>query len=525
MYMSRSSICGCPAGHFLAHPMICTRKLLQWLLFLLPGTVLYAQESHFGDDIIYKVSASGQFGSGEHTPFWQSANRFGLASTSNNSAHLRVAIERVTETDSLCDWKYGYTADLVMPFGFESQFIVQQLNAELTYKNIQLSVGQKERPTEMKNDALSSGSMTLGINSRPMPQVRIETPKFFNISGRHHTVHMKAHIAYGWYTDNKWQRKFNAGTKSALYTANTLFHTKAGYIRIGNFEKFPLMLTGGLEMAAQFGGTVWNRGIHNQEDGSYHFGNGIKEYVQAFIPTGSDVTDGDNPNVMGNQLGSYQARLDYKGKGWAASLYGEHFFEDHSMLGWDFQWIDFLWGAEVQLPSNPFISTLLIEHMRTTDQSGPVFRTDGTNLQHGIGGMDGYYNHGIYGAYQHAGYVIGSPLILSPIYNENHRIETYDNRITAHHLGISGSPRHNVRYRLLLTYEKSLGTYQQPHQSPRKGVFILAEATYAPCRFKGLSFTGSFGQNYGNLIGSSTGGMLTITYQNTLRKKATTHEK
>lgn len=493
------------------------KKILFLIIGCLSGTFSQAQISRLGSDIEYKVSASGQFGTGEYTPFWQTANQHGLAAIANNSAYLRANLHRDTEADSLRRWRIGYGADFVAPLGYSSHFIVQQAYAEASYRLLRLSIGQKERWSEMKNPLLSTGGMTLGNNARPLPQVRLETSDFFVIPRTKDWLYLKGHLAYGWFTDNKWQRDFNQGNEKATYTANTLFHSKAGYLRIGNLDRFPLILTGGVEMVCQFGGSIWNRNIGGESaDGAYHFKNGIKEYLQAFVPSGSDVVDGDNPNVMGNTLGSYLARLDYHGKGWSASAYGEHMFEDHSMMGFDFAWKDFLWGGEINLPKNRFVSTLVYEHMRTTDQSGPILLFAG-NKVHNIGGQDNYYNHNIYGAYQHAGFVMGNPCLLSPIYNEDGRICTYDNRILMNNIGLSGKPHDDISYRVLLTFEKSLGTYFYPHDNPRHGTFLLVEANYSPHRIKGWNFSASFGQNAGSLLGRSTGGMLTASYSGIIK--------
>ncbi len=480
--------------------------------------VLNAQVSRLTEGLGYKLELSGQLGQGDHTPFWQTANRYGLAEISNNTGYFRVGLNRSVNADAQRKWRIGYGADFVTPIGYSSKFLVQQLYADFHYRKIGLSIGQKERPFELKNNSLSSGGMTLGANSRPIPQVRFDFfPDYLSFE-KADWIGLKGHLAYGVQTDRKWQQDFNGGNKNAVYTANPLFHSKAGYLRIGNPERFPLVLTGGCEMVCQFGGTVWNRDIPGSNaDGSYKFKHGIKEFLQAFIPTGSDIVDGENPNIMGNQLGSYMARLDYVGKGWSASLYGEHYFDDHSQMGFDFAWKDITLGTELNLPKNRFVSTLLYEYMRTTDQSGPILLFLG-NKVHNIGGQDNYYNHNIYGAYQHAGFVMGNPCLLSPLYNKDGRICTYDNRILVNHLGISGQPHNDVSYRVLLTLEKSLGTYFLPHESPRHGTFLLIESTYRPHHIKGLGITASLGQNTGSLLGKSTGGMLTVTYNGIIRK-------
>lgn len=501
--------------------IVCTiaRRRLRQTLLATALTFCFSasgQISRLGEEIEYRTEANGQTGKGDHTPFWQSANRYGLTSVNNNSGYIRICIQRNVETDSLRKWRIGYGADLVAPFNYTSKFIVQQAFANFQYKAICLSIGQKERPLEMKNQLLTSGGMTMGINARPIPQVRLEMPDFFVIKKTKNWIALKGHVAYGRYTDNRWQKDFNAGANTS-YTANSFYHSKAGYLRVGNTEKFPVTFTGGFEMVCQFGGIAYNLPIKNSNgdiETTHKQNVGLKEFLQAFIPTGSDIIDGDNKNVMGNHLGSYQARLDYHGKGWKASVYGEHFFEDHSQMGWDFDWKDFLWGTEITLPKNRFVNTILYEHLRTTDQSGAVFKSMGSNhMPSAIGGVDDYYNHGLYGAYQHAGHVMGNPLLISPVYNPNHFIYCFDNRVKANHFGISGQPHTDIAYRLLYTHEKSWGTYKSPRTNPVQSDFLMAEITYQPHQIKGLGFTANYAQDWGKLTGHNKGIMLTISYR------------
>lgn len=481
-----------------------------------------AQLSRLGEDVQYGAILSGQAGDGDYSPFWQTANRFGLGNHENNSGFVRAYIKRDTENDSLYRWRMGYGVDLVAPFGYTSHFVCQQAYAELQIWDFRISIGQKERISELKNPLLSTGGMTMGMNARPIPQIRLEFPDFYVIKKTKNWIALKGHLAYGMYTDNRWQRDFTSNDPNIPYTTGTLYHSKAGFLRIGNLEKFPLQITGGLEMVCQFGGTKYNR-LYLTPEGNYQAIHnkkvGIKEFVQAFIPTGSDESDTFNPNVMGNHLGSWLGRIDYIDKNWGVSFYVEHFFEDHSQLGWDFAWKDMLYGAEVSFPKNPVIGTVLYEFNRTTDQSGPVFKYSKTELvPTSVGGVDDYYCHGNFGAYQHAGHVLGNPTILSPIYNKNHWIYCYDNRVKVHHIGIMGQPHRDLTYRALFTHERSWGTYLHPHTNPKSGQFWMVEATYKPQRLHGFGITASYGQNHGELLGKSKGGMLTISYSGWINK-------
>ena len=498
------------------------RRLASIILCLSLYSSVRAQISNLGEDILYQVSMQGTAGSGDIAPFWFTNNKYGLGTTEPNSALVRANIRRDICADSLRNWKVGYGLDIAGAVNHDSKFILQQLYSDIQYKAIRLSIGQKERPLELKSQELSSGGLTTGINARPLPQVRLELPDFWIIPGTKGWLALKAHIAYGWYTDNKWQRHFTQGTTN-IYSANSLYHSKAGFLKIGNEEKFPVTLTGGLEMSSQFGGEAWNlqdRADHNGAfDAHQKMNSGLKGYLHAFIPSGSDANDGDFANAEGNQLGSWHLRIDFKQKEWGASFYAEHFFEDHSQLFMQYDWKDMLYGAEVRFPGNPFVNAILYEHLRTTHQSGPIYHDGTSTLPVSIYGIDNYYNHHIYGAWQHAGMSMGSPLIVSPLYNKNGRIQVSDNRITASHLGISGQPHQDVTYKILFTHEKALGVYTSPRQDPVYGNFLFVEATYRPHNIPGLSFSLSYGQNSGKLLGESKGAMLSVGYTNWATKK------
>ncbi len=484
------------------------------LLFCFGATHLFAERLE--DGIEYKAETSATISNGEFAPFWMTNNKYGLSTTKNNSGYLRAGIFRDTKIDCDKDWRFGYGADIAVPFGMPSNFVLQQIYGDFQWKVLRLDIGQKERPLELKNQMLSSGSMTSGINARPIPQIRLELPDFWIIPGTKNWVAIKAHIAYGWYTDNAWQRSFNNGNTNYLYTENSLYHSKAGFLRIGNAEEFPVSLTGGFEMSSQFGGEAWNLRDRADHQGTFDshqkMGSGIKDYWNAFIPGGSDANDGDYANASGNQLGSWHLRMDYERQGWGAALYYEHFFEDHSQLFWQYGWKDGLVGAEISFPRNPFISIILFEYIKTDDQSGSIYH-DATNaLPIQISAIDEYYNHHIYGAWQHAGFCLGNPLLISPIYHNDNHLICYDNRIRAYHFGFEGQPTSELNYRILFTHEKSLGTYLIPRTNPLYGNFLLAELTYRPCQINGLGITVSYGQNGGNLLGHSKGGTITVSY-------------
>lgn len=488
---------------------------------------LYAQ-NRIAENVEYNVGISGTASTGDYAPFWFSANRNGAGSIEPNSAYARASLIRNSEVDSLRRWRVGYGLDLIGGLNQPSAFNVLQAFAEVQYEKVRLSLGSKVQCQEFKNDELSSGGMTNSVNAVPIPQLRAELADWWNISGKSRLVFIKGHVSYGMLTDGWWQENNNGG-KNLLYSKRSLYHSKAGYIRVGNERKFPLVGSIGLEMKTQFGGTVYNlanrggaaatEGVDYGYGSTNKLGSGIKDFFHAFIPGGSDANDGDYSNVGGNQLGSWSVTLGWHGKDWKVQAYLDHFFEDHSMMFWQYKWRDNLIGIEAQLPRNRFVSSAVVEFLNTMDQSGPIYHDKTDQIPTGLYGKDNYYSHHIYGGYQHWGQSLGNPLLLSPVYNGNGQLGCNYSRLRACHVGVNGDPTSEIHWRVLFSHLRTLGTYDAPTPNPLHASYFLAEVAYKPHQLQGWKFQLSLGTNAGQLLGSSQGAMLTITKSGVLNRR------
>lgn len=482
-----------------------------------------------GKGLQYHVEMQASTSKGE-TPLWLNANKYGLSSLDKSNGYLRASIIRNLRTDSLHKWGIGYGLDLAATYHYTSKIVVQQAFAEVRWLHGTLSVGSKQYPMELKNNALSSGSQTLGINARPVPQVRLALPNYWTLPILHGWLHIKGHIAYGKMTDDNWQKNFT--DSQSKYTENALYHSKAGYLKIGNDDVFcPLSLELGLEMAAEFGGTSYQP----QSDGTvkiYKGGTGIKDYWKAFMPGGSDVPETGTvyQNAEGNQLGSWLIRVNYDADTWRLGLYGDHYFEDHSSMffldydgygtgdDWNthtkhrytlYDLKDMLLGAELNLKYKRWLRDIVFEYIYTKYQSGPVYHDHTINISDHIGGEDNYYNHYIYTGWQHWGQVMGNPLYRSPIYNTDGQIEVEDNRFMAFHLGFDGKPTDNLDYRVLASYQEGFGTYASPYDNKHHNVSFMVEATYHLRH--NWDVKGAYGMDFGAILGHNAGFQLTIS--------------
>ena len=506
------------------------------ILTLLYCLFTYAQHGHsLTDSLHYHVAMQTTLSTGDHTPLWLSANRYGLSSLKTSNGYLRAAVNRPIERDSARQWGLGYGMDVAVPFGFTSHFVVQQAYAELRWQHGLLTVGSREYPMELKNQELSSGSQTFGINARPIPQARLALPDYWAIPHTKNWLAIKGHVAYGMMTDDRWQRDFTQ--RQTRYVENGLYHGKAGYLRIGPKN---ITMEVGLEMACQFGGTSYS-GQHVIENNS-----NLKAFFNAFIPGGADVGEagvtGVYENVSGNHLGSWVARLNIDQPSWNLGVYADHYFEDHSSMlfldydgygsgsNWNekekfrffmYDLKDLLFGVELQLKHCRWLDHVVVEYLHTKYQSGPVYHDHSMNIGTHIAGRDGYYNHSIFTGWQHWGMVMGNPLYLSPLYNDNGQICILNNRFVAWHFGVSGQPVDGLHYRVLATTQSGYGTYFKLYPDPRYDFSLMGEAAYAfhaqSC-LKGWSVKAAVGMDRGAIYGDNFGGQLTIMKTGILKK-------
>lgn len=480
------------------------------------------------NDVEYNVEMQASMANNK-TPLWLNANKYGLSSLEKNNGYMRAAVIRPLQADSVRRWAIGYCLDMAAAMNYTSDVVVQQAYVEARWLHGVLTVGAKEYPMELKNQRLSSGSQTLGVNARPVPQVRLALPQYWQLPIGGGWLHLKGHVAYGMMTDDSWQHEFTG--KQSKYADNLLYHSKAGYLKIGNeYSNFPISVELGLEMASQFGGKPYlptNDGMVQVPTDS-----GLKSFWNAFVPGGQDASDGVYGNKEGNVLGSWLMRINYDHELWRFSVYADHFFEDHSQMflldyngyGEGEEWNvwkkhryfkyalrDMMLGGEFHMKYGTWLRNIVLEYIYTKYQSGPYNHDRTQNISDHVAGLDDYYNHSVYPGWQHWGQVMGNPLFRSPIYNTDGNINVRDNRFWALHLGISGQPTERLYYRLLGTYQEGWGTYDIPFTRKHHNISFLVEAGF---RFNhGWKARLGYAMDFGSqqMLGHNAGAQLTIS--------------
>ncbi len=504
------------------------------LLFAVGGraqSFSYEQEpakKDLGKNIQYKISTQGSFSS-DKTPLWLHANKYGLSSLKDVNGYLRASVIRPLQTDSDSHWAVGYGVDVALPYHYTSNIVIQQAFVEARWLHGVLSVGSKEYPMELKNNSLSTGSQALGINARPVPQVRLAFPDYVRLPFSNGWLHIKGHISYGMMTDDNWQHEFTQC--KSKYADRLLYHSKAGFLKIGNEDSFtPLSVELGLEMASIFGGTSYFP-YRDEQHRVIKSHTGIKSFWKAFMPGGSDVVEEGTvyQNAEGNQLGAWLARINYDADTWLLSVYADKYFEDHSSMfqldydgygtgaNWNvkqdkrfymYDFKDCLLGAELNLRNGSWLRNIVFEYIYTKYQSGPIYHDHTPHLTKHISGNDNFYNHYISMGWQHWGEVMGNALYLSPIYNTDGQINVQNNRFVAYHLGVSGNPTEHLSYRFLATYQQGWGTYSCPFQKVKNNMSFLLETNYR--LGNGWNVKGAYAMDFGELLGNNRGVQVTV---------------
>jgi len=94
--------------------------------------------------------------------------------------------------------------------------------------------------------------------------------------------------------------------------------------------------------------------------------------------------------------------------------------------------------------------------LNTMHQSGSLSASKSDSTY----GRDNYFNHYIYqSGWTYKNKIIGNPLFSVGDSKTKDQMYIINNRIKAHHIGVSGYLKSNIRYKILLTKSKNYGTY------------------------------------------------------------------
>ena len=284
------------------------KKIIILFLFVFFGSthsIIHAQFS-----LQYNAETNIIAGNGEFTPFYLMNNRGGIISFTPNNGYLRAGVSK--KIDNNKRFSYGFGIDLIGSYNNDATIYLQQLYGEIKYRCLELMIGSKEQYSLMRDRELSSGSMVWSGNSRPIPQVSVGIPHFVNFPGTNGWMQIKGEISYGIFVDDAYQKEHKGEGKP--YSKHVLYHRK--YLILKFEKEKPFYGSIGIDMAAQFGGTIYDN--PNFKTSVTKFPSGIKSFFKVFVPLsgGNDSPLIDQVNVTGNHLGSYLLEIGYRKNNW-----------------------------------------------------------------------------------------------------------------------------------------------------------------------------------------------------------------
>lgn len=477
------------------------------------GTLTYAQNS-----IQYTIDADVQAGCGQFAPFYFTSNQHGVVSAEKNSGYLSAALHKGVDKKKRFD--FGFGADIIGSYNNSSSFWIQLLYGEVKYRCLNLMIGSKEIDGVFKNSILSSGGLVWSGNARPIPQVRAGIFEFVAIPGTNGWVQIKGDIAYGLFLDNKWLEN-NFGYENYFITTGAWYHQKKIFFRSKEDKNFVATIGG--ELATQFGGKQRNY-INGTLESTYKDKVKLKDLFCVLLPQGGgeSANPGDQAYYYGNHLGSWHGIFEYKLKNHQkVTAYFEWLFDDASGMGKLNGW-DGLWGIEYATNRPSVVSNIVFEYLQTTNQGGPIHWAPNdfpdTSVKPEATGADNYYNNFFYNGWAHYGMANGSPLLKSPIYNEDGYIGFTDNRVQAFHLALAGNFCPEVFYVFKNSYRRGWGTYFAPFKEVAKSYSLLLDITYKPKQLQSWAFSGKVGLDRGNhySLGNNLGFGIKITKTGTI---------
>ena len=218
----------------------------------------------------------------------------------------------------------------------------------------------------------------------------------------------------------------------------------------------------------------------------------------------------------GNSLGSWDVKLRYRfNNGSSLSAYFEGPWEDGSGIGRQ-NGFDGLWGLQYNFAQRGIVSKVLFEYFDFTNQSGPIHYSPeavaGSSITDGATGGDDYYNNVFYGPYSNYGMSIGSPFVVSPLYNLDGSPNYCHNKARGFHAAAEGEAG-AWSYKLMISYQQAGGQGRIPAYRKLHDTSALAKVQWLPsASIPGLRLTAEAAFDKGNLRGNNFGVLAGISY-------------
>lgn len=363
-------------------------------------------------------SLNGIVYSQEESPFWIHSNQRGrIDETTRVSAFFSgKASYQFSEISSLEVglgglFHDGYTENVQLDefyLGFQNNWLIAH-------------VGRKQKAELYNGLSATNQNVLWSLNARPLPGISFQTKRpiyFLKNAGLAFEASLEEFI-----------------TDDDRYVEDTRVHHKSFHLVFDKIQNFEIKL--GLQHFAQWAGTSPDFG---KLPGSF------SDYVDVITGQEGNVdVGGQEVNALGNQLGSYEIYINTTVSDYKVQIIYNHLFEDKSgMLLRNTP--DGRYGIYIEDPEpGKWVDVFMYELFYTRNQSKNFPTSDGE---------DNYFNNNLYrSGWTYENRILGVPFITL----DESRFRVNNNKIIAHHVGISGKAFDILPYKLLTSYRKNYG--------------------------------------------------------------------
>ncbi len=357
---------------------------------------------------------------------------------------------------------------------------IQRRDLYLKFQNtwLRATLGSKQRDILVDGLSTTNKNYLWSNNARPLPGLMLEANEPLKITN---TFGLDWGIAHYELNDDR-------------FVENTRIHYKRlGLITtLNNRNKITARIT----HFAQWGGTSPVFGELRDD---------FTAFTNVFIANRAPEIqqEGEILNAVGNHLGTYFLEYELKTGVGVFTAYHEHPFEDGSGTRLA-NFPDGVWGITLEPENKKNIKTILYEYVDTRNQS--------VNKSGDL--PDNYFSNLIYrSGWTYEGNIIGLPFF---VFDKNIDLEASNSqfvsrRATAHHLGISGSIKENLSWKLRTTYVSYLGNFGGNSNFDKDSFYNNASLKYTSKKIG--EFGVLFGADFTTDENSIVGGGITYSYK------------
>lgn len=401
--------------------------LMKYIFFLsFFSLITYSAHAQWGFKGSVNLNAYVHQGTAERLPFWMYHNQRGRVSENTNISGW-ISGSTFNEFNNGNSLEIG--AGVLYQDGVNDGIFLDEIYAAFNTDWLEAVIGRRQQKELYKGLSATNENMLWSLNARPMPGVSLATNR---------TIFFSPESAYGfqasWSEYLMGDDRFVKGARLHHKSIHFVYRPNPGF-----------KIKAGVRHFAQWAGVSPETGQQPE---------GISDYLRIIAGRegGENAVAGDQDNVLGNHLGTYELEIRKRiNPELELSFIYNHMFEDGSGSRYA-NFPDGRYGLFLDFEDNQrLVNGIFYEFFHTRNQS------INAGSPHGD---DNYLNNFVT---YHSGFTYERRIIGLPFFTYDEALDqVVNNKFSAHHLGISGNfYNHLVSYpwKLLLSFSHNEGRY------------------------------------------------------------------